>query len=168
MRQIILALSCLVPTAAGAACGAGDTNVLSCSLLDRQTEVSLCIGGDTIFYAYGGFGEKPEVQLSAPVAEIESRPWSGIGRTIWETVTFRDGDFAYEVNLGATTVQEGDELVRQDAGGVAVFVNGQEMTYVECDAKSATAGIWAVSDAKEAAGICWNPNAFEWETCATE
>ena len=142
-----------------AACVPADGTVLSCTAGGGSKALDVCIGGTDISYRYGPRGGTPDLTLRAHVAQVEHQPWPGIGRTIWENTTFRNGSYAYEVH-GAF-----DKFDQTNSGGVTVYRDGAEIASVSCDPGSVTLGIWAVSDAKRALGICWDPGRQAWGGC---
>lgn len=147
--------------AALADCPGGTTTVLSCTLGGGAKTLSLCIDGETIRYDFGKTGQAPELRLSEPVAKVAHQPWPGVGRAIWEATTFSNAGYAYEVWMSV------DRLI-EDApqeAGVTVTKGDKTLAELRCDAGSVDAGFWAVDDAKEAQGICWNMHSFAWEGC---
>ncbi|MCP3971526.1 MAG: hypothetical protein GY717_14655 [Rhodobacteraceae bacterium] len=159
------ALLCLAPLLltgpVAAACPPGAQTVLSCPMKGGARQLDVCIVGDNIRYSYGKPGRVPELTLTEPVATVAHQPWPGIGRNIWEHTTFTNSGHAYEV------FQSFDKMVEQNAetGGVAVMRGDTEQARIECDPGRATLGLWAVSDAKQARGVCWQIEAQLWGSC---
>ena len=142
-----------------AACAVPGGTVLSCTTGGGAKALDVCIAGSDISYRYGPRGAAPELSLNAHVAQVEHQPWPGIGRTIWENTTFRNGSYAYEVYAAF------DKIDQTDSGGVTVYRGGSEIASVTCDPGSVTLGMWAVSDAKQAHGVCWDLNSHSWGRC---
>lgn len=145
-----------------AACGGEAVTVLSCSTGGGAKTLDVCIRDGFVTYAFGPRGGTPQLDLSVPVAEIEHQPWNGIGRSIWETTTFRNAGHAYEVHISVDRLTEGQPTT----GGVAVMKGGAELARVACDPGTAIIGLWAVSDAKQAVGQCWDQGRFAWRSCS--
>jgi len=50
-------------------------------------------------------------------------------------------------------------------GGVVLRKDNHQVAQVDCDAGTAEIGLWAVSDAKEALGLCWDQGTQNWNKC---
>lgn len=69
-----------------------------CPLDGSSRAVTVCRGGDGVFrYAYGKPGQVPELELVRNRDELHFEPWPGIGRFIWESLTFQNGGYRYQV-----------------------------------------------------------------------
>lgn len=115
------------PVAAG--CTGGAETVLSCTARGGSKALEVCIAGREIGYAYGPRGAAPELRLVRDVAEIENRPWPGIGRTLWEETTFRNDGYAYLVHISVDRLDEN----ATPEGGVIVLRGGATLARVDCD-----------------------------------
>lgn len=156
------ALVAALPLApAQAACPASGVTVLSCTTQEGRKALDVCIEGADVTYAYGPKGGTPELELAVPVAEIAHVPWNGIGRSIWETTTFDNRGHAYEVFISVDRMAEGQPT----SGGVSVLKGGAEVARVTCDPGTDVIGLWAISDAKQATGQCWDNTGFAWGAC---
>lgn len=144
-----------------AVCGADETTVLDCTTRGGRNTLNVCLSGETIRYAYGPRGAVPELQLTDSVTGVEHRPWAGIGRAIWESTTFRNAGYAYEVFLSVDRMSENPGA----EGGVTVSRGDEVLATVTCDPGSVTIGLWVVSDAKKALGICRDPAKQAWVAC---
>ena len=165
MKRPILAFTFfgLMAGSAMAACPIGTGTVLSCTARGGTKVLDVCLdsGAGVISYAYGAPGRAPELFLERAIAGIEHRPWPGIGRSIWESTVFYNQGYAYEVFISVDRMAENQPAI----GGVLLQKGGKEVAQVDCDAGSADIGLWAVSDAKEALGLCWDQGAQIWNTC---
>lgn len=144
-----------------AACAPGEVTVLSCTAKSGARVLDVCIGGDQISYAYGRPGQPPELRLTEPVASVAHQPWNGVGRSIWEATTFFNPGHAYEVFISVDRMAEGQPT----ASGVSVQRGGAEVARVDCDPGTDRMTLWAVSDAKQALGLCWDMGLFAWGPC---
>jgi len=146
-----------------AACRAGTDTVLSCTARGGAKALDVCLdtGAGEISYAYGAPGRTPELYLSRSIAAIDHRPWPGIGRSIWESTVFYNNGYAYEVFTSIDRMAENQPPI----GGVLLYKGRQQVARVDCDAGSAEIGLWAVSDAKDALGLCWDQGAQIWNNC---
>ena len=97
MRLVLASLFLTLGVSQAAAlCDAGSTTVLSCTTGRGTKQLDACITGDRVTYRFGPH-TAPDLRLSAPIKEVAHQPWPGIGRAIWESTTFRNGAFSYEV-----------------------------------------------------------------------
>jgi hypothetical protein len=158
---LLAALVCLLSLPAFAQCYPGETQVLACSARNGTKEISLCIAGDTIRYSYGKPGLRPELILSEPITTVAHQPWGGVGRAIWEATTLHNGAFSYEIYASVDRMAEENP----ESGGVSVYNGNQHVTDVACDVGQIDLTLWAVQDAKEAAGMCWRHETQTWGDC---
>lgn len=143
---------------AHAHCHQRSATVLTCTIDQGAKQLEVCLDGEEVIYRFG-LADAPDLILSAPITEVAHQPWPGIGRAIWESTTFRNGDFTYEVHGSF------DKLDQISDGGVTVRENGREIASLSCDRGSTELGLFAISDAKEAAGQCWDAEARRWGGC---
>ena len=142
---------------------------LACTFEAGRKSVELCIEGDTARYRFGPADGAPELALDVPVTEAELVPWPGIGSTVWEEVTLRNGDYAYtlwaaiERNLPES---EDGEITTRESGGIIVARGEGKLAELSCDPGSVDFP-WteALSDAKRAAGQCYDPAERVWSAC---
>lgn len=184
MKLLSAALVALLPlsSAAQAACPTLAAPILSCSLKDGAKQLEVCLEGDSFTYAYGPRGGSPELRLYSEVADGSFRPWNGIGRTIWEVLVFRNGEYFYEVGMGwdkmaALIDGEDGEAQEEPDPGVAMSAGidiqrqrpGQEVEYLaflECDPGSILYDTDRIYRVYDAAGLCWDHGERRWtNTC---
>lgn len=159
MRLFYATAICAVTASqALALCAPESTIVLSCTTNGGTDHLDVCISGDSVTYRYGP-ESAPDLTLMTIVARLEHQPWPGIGRAIWEAATFRNGAFSYEVYSSY------DKFDQISDGGVTVYQQDNEVASLACDAGSVKLGLFAIGDAKEAAGQCWDPEAQIWGQC---
>ncbi len=161
VQNLLAAAFCVAAFSVSAACLPTQNTVLSCTAKSGSRVLDVCIEGAQISYAYGRRGAPAELRLAEPVATIAHQPWNGIGRSIWEATTFMNAGFAYEVFISVDRMAEGQPIT----AGVAVMQGARDVARVDCDPGSAEIGLWAVSDAKQALGICWDLSRFAWAPC---
>ena len=157
-------LACSGAGMAQAGCPAGSQVVLSCLARGATGALDVCIerANGIVSYSYGPMNGPAELSLSEPIKEVEHRPWPGIGRSIWETTVFRNAGYVYEV-FSSVDRMDRDQPV---TGGVLLYKGGKEIARVDCDAGTVEMGLWAVTDAKEALGLCWDQGGETWNACA--
>ena len=141
------------------ACPKGSTTLLSCTMKGGSKTLDVCITGKTVTYAYGPARGKPELRLAEPVKTVRHEPWNGVSRTIWETVTFVNGPYSYEAALSF------DKPSRSSDGFLTVKKGDKEIVEIACDAGSAKIGLFALTDAKEKQGVCWDMENRLWHAC---
>jgi len=160
MRVFALAGGVAAVSTQAAAC---NLPLMACSFDDGAKTVQVCLSFDQVTYTYGPKFGDPELTLSENVTTIDYLPWPGVGSAIWETVTFYNGDYSYEVLAGF----ERDPENPQSFGGISVRRDDEEVANLTCDPDSVEFG-WEVAlfDAKRAAGQCWRdaPNRG-WYNC---
>ena len=148
---------------AGSAAAACETVFIGCTFDTGVKAVTVCVTDDEATYEFGPTGDVPDLTLAEPVSTVAYTPWPGVGRAIWETVTFQNGAYRYEVYAGIDRNPDGEPPY----GGVIVRKGDQELTDLTCDLGSVTYTYDPVlSDAKAAAGLCWSGDAEAgWQGC---
>lgn len=164
MRALLAVLACTSP--AFAQCPDGAETFLSCRIEGSDKRLQVCLVGQTLTYRFGPPGA-PELALAAPVTAAGYTPWPGIGRTIYEEVTFRSGDFRYVVFGGierdhdATT----EEIIPTRFGGVSVFLGADESPLAAFSCARDTVDFpWsaAIGDAKRGMGLTFDRQVQRW------
>lgn len=162
-RTALIACLCLAapPHAAQEGCfGAGEP-LFHCRAGGKA--VDICLQGEVVIYSYGPGGGAAELLLARRVEGVGMVPWNGIGRTLWEELTFYNGTYAYAAHYAVDRLAEGAPKVE---AGVEVREGERRIARVTCDAGSVTRfDFYPVYEAKEAAGQCWSRERFEWERC---
>ncbi len=170
MRIIVAALSLLTfPQTAIAECATPQDTFLSCTFSNGRKAVDVCVEGDMFTYRFGRVGKAPDLALSVPVIDAEYTPWPGIGRAIWETVTFHNDKTSYVV-AGVIdrkfSDDEKDEIQAEISGLIDVNEGGETLATLECDPGSVVFAYGgSIYDAKTAAGQCYNLEERRWESC---
>lgn len=155
----------MVPSLA-LACGPSETLYLSCTLSNGAKTLEVCHDATTARYAFGAIGQTPELELVRPLAEVNLNPWPGVGRSIWEDVTFENESHRYTV-YGAFDRQPDETgalpVVR---GGVVVQRGVEDLAALSCDPGSVDFP-WSTTlfEAKTAAGQCYDLGERRWLTC---
>lgn len=124
-------------SAALAECPDGQRLFMSCLIEDRDRVVVACMNDSVASYRYGPRGAEPELTLTRAFGQgATSIPWPGVGRSIWEGLTLRNGDFTYEVYGGfdrMTAVEDPEQDSR--FGGIVVMQDGRgEIARLSCQA----------------------------------
>lgn len=135
------------------ALAACDPPFMGCTFNNGAKSVSICVDGDTATYAFGPTGEAPDLALRTPIAALDYQPWPGVGRTIFESVTFYNHDYSYTVISGVDRMSADDSRFSE----VIVKQNEAEVAVLICDPDSVR---WTYSpelaDAKAALNLCWS------------
>ncbi len=164
-RSGLLCLSLCAATAANAECPQGQYDFNSCRIEGRNTEVSVCYDGDTATYSYGPVGKPPELFLTEPIATVDFQPWHGVGKAIFESVTFYNGDYAYQVGGGFDRPFTEEEMEQgpQHFGWIDISKHGKSLATLECVPDTVSFGFGGgIYDVKEAAGYEWDDLALSW------
>lgn len=160
-RLIVLIVALILPGSLHAACTGGARPYLSCTTKGGQNTLDVCVDNRIVLYAYGPRGQAADLTLARDLREIDYRPWNGIGRTIWEDVSFFNTGYGY-------TVWFAIDKMRPDApteGGVNVTRDGAALADIRCDPGSVTIGMDALYDAYARAGLCHRPGMDHWQPC---
>lgn len=119
------------------ACPAGMKTFLNCTAKGGAKRIELCVGKKGIRYSYGPARGKPELRLHRPLSAVKHTPWSGVGRNIWEDLTFHNGGYAYTVAISRDRMK-----LSKPYGAVFVERNGREVARVECDPGRIRLELW--------------------------
>ncbi|WP_147112828.1 hypothetical protein [Tateyamaria sp. syn59] len=148
MRGLLAALTlALTPGAAAAFCG-DMYPVLQCQIGTKSVKV--CVGQGQATYAFGPRGAEPELSLTRSLADVQATPWPGIGRSIWEDITFENKGTRYRVWVAVDRMA--GELPGR--GGVVVSQGDETLANLECQDGSVDLSIFAIADAMLEAGFC--------------
>ncbi|WP_136443118.1 hypothetical protein [Pacificoceanicola onchidii] len=161
MKAPLALVLCTLAGMAFADC-APEQRFLSCKIDGKARWLEVCVEGSAVVYRYGKPGA-PELELWERAEDIAYAPWPGFGRTIWEEVTFVNGGYSYVVHGSidkGLAVQEAPNAV---GGGVEVFEGARSIARLTCDPET-VAFDWsdAISMAKAAAGLIWDPENQAW------
>lgn len=143
----------LLAAPASAACQ-GD-EAFSCTIGKKTLEV--CHWKGALVYSYGRAG-KPELTIAEPLETANYTPWPGIGRAIWDTVTFQNDGVTYEV---WTSVDKMDENAILE-GGINVLQGDSLVASLTCDPGTASNSLDAIYGLKEGIGQCWDFDRRSW------
>ncbi len=169
MIRVAALLLAAAPQAADAYCQPLDEPFLSCTMQGGAKRLSVCVDGRTLHYAFGAVDKSPELLLSRDVTEVDYTPWPGVGRTIWEEVSFENLGHVYLVHgwLDRIPSEETDEDPQRPTGGGVTVTRGEEtLATLECDPGSVEF-YWtdAVNAAMAKAGRCFDWGTHTWQQC---
>lgn len=93
-------------------------------------------------------------------------PWKGVGRAINSTVTFNNEGYKYQVWQSFDRLDEEAEL----EAGVHISKGDEDIASFTCqrDAQTKIAPLFALEDAMEQAGWCYDTGKFEWQHCVAK
>lgn len=160
-----LFLGIAIASEAGADCPQGQDVFTSCRIEGRNTEVFVCHDDQIATYSYGPVGEVPDLFLSETIAELDFRPWSGVGKAIAESVVFYNQSYSYEVVGGFDRPFSDEEMQREDwhFGWIEIAQNGKKLSRLACVADTvAFAFGGGLYDAKLAARQEWDERSQSW------
>ena len=166
MRTIWLAIwGCLTGTIAIAECPRGQETFASCLIEGRNTEVNVCFDKDYTTYSYGPIGGAPELVLYELTNRVDFEPWPGVGKSIYESVTFYNGDYAYNVGGGFERPFSDEEMNQpiRRFGWVTVTESGETAANLECIPDTVGYGFGGgIYDVKTSARQTWDEASLTW------
>ncbi len=164
MRAFFALLAFTSP--AFAQCADGADTFLACRIEGSERRLEVCLASQNLTYRFGPPGA-PELTLSAPVTAIDYTPWPGIGRTIYEELTFRSGDYRYVVFGGIEREHDATtgEIIPTRFGGVSVLPGADETPLAAFHCAEGTVDFpWseAIGDAKRLMGLTFDRQVQRW------
>ncbi len=129
--------------------------------------MQVCYDAGAAHYSYGPRGGPAELALSESYDTLGYTPWPGVGRAIWEAVTFTNGQYTYMVSGGVDRMF-GDEVDTDNPypqfGSVTVSKGDDFLAEFTCD-RATTSFSWSdnLFDYKEAAGFEWDDRDSSWK-----
>ena len=103
-----------------------------CDITGKGTVLRVCHDDAIVTYSYGLPGETPQLYLSEPIASVDYHPWDAPGATSG-SITFRNGDYAYEVASLFVSEPFADDIPSvTHFGWVTVTRNGEVVDKLEC------------------------------------
>ncbi|MFD1343194.1 hypothetical protein [Litorisediminicola beolgyonensis] len=155
MHHVKCALAALATVAAGpvtAACFGPGTDLFHCTTTKGEKALDICLQDAVAYYRFGAVSGPAELLLADAATDVAMAPWPGIGRTIWEELTFANGHYSYTVHYGIERTPDAPPPM----GGVIVRKGDEVIASVDCDPGSLTShDFYPLFQAKEAAGQVW-------------
>lgn len=148
------ALAFLLPGPALADCV--EQTFVACTIKGKPLEV--CIEGPVATYAFGPLGAR-ELELHEPLSAMTHTPWSGVGRSIWEGLGFRNKGYTYEAYLSFDRLNPDGGM----EGGVSVLKGDDLVAQLACDAGTVEGAFDTVGEAMAGQGYCWNRERFAYQ-----
>ena len=123
----------------------------------------------TATYSFGTPGGLDDLTIIRPVSQVHLTPWPGIGRTIWEEVTFLNDGHSYTIHASIHRIYPDDdegEIEVEFAGGIIVQNGEAELAHLTClpDTVDFPWGT-GLFDAKEKAGQCYDHTSLSLGAC---
>ena len=146
-------------------CPAGQEVFTSCQIEGRGTEVAVCFDDEVVTYRYGPIGSAPDLTLMDTIANVDFEPWSGVGKAISESITFYNGDYAYDVGGGFDRPFSDEEMQQpiRRFGWVEVTQSGEMAAYLQCIPETVIYGFGGgIHDIKVAARQTWDSESLTW------
>ncbi|MDE1130027.1 MAG: hypothetical protein OSA49_00555 [Ascidiaceihabitans sp.] len=150
---------------AQAGCPQGQDAFTSCQIEGKDKEVFVCFDDEIATYRYGPKAGAADLFLSETIRDVDFVPWSGLGKTIYENVTFYNGDYSYDVFGGFDRPFSEEEMLLpiRRFGGIDVAKNGEHLARIECVPDTVTYGFGGgIYDAKVALGLEWDDYTATW------
>ncbi|MEC9199445.1 MAG: hypothetical protein VX974_17720 [Pseudomonadota bacterium] len=138
---------------AGEYCTIDESVMFACTFNGGKKAVEVCdtnywADGDNAAYGFFETGGWIEKEIITDKASLNVTPWSGVGSSIWETVTFYSGDCGYEVWW---SVERSDDAPLH--GGITVTQSGAALVELSCEESSVQQQLGLLIEAVEAAQI---------------
>ncbi len=140
---------------------------ISCNVA-KNKHLQICIepeNGDAAPKFTYQFTEKGKdgLSLSEAFSAKTVAPWKGVGRAINSTVTFNNEGYKYQVWQSFDRLDEEAEL----EAGVHISKGDEDIASFTCqrDGQTKIAPLFALEDAMEQAGWCYDSGKFEWLRC---
>lgn len=143
----------------------GGQSLFSCTVKNGTALVQVCQTSDAASYIFGPSGRPPDLVLASSVRSLGYRPWNGIGRAIYEEVTFENGAFAYTAWQSIDKVKAVEEAPDAITGGVIVTRGDQTLAALDCDPGTLEAGLDLLYELKQSAGQCYDVGRQAWQPC---
>lgn len=131
MRILSVLFAVVFSTHAQASCLSGAELFMSCDFPNGKF-VEVCAGNDTASYWFGPQGGQPELAMTVPRSQVNYEPWSGVGSSIFEAVTFHNNAVSYEVYGAIDRQVTGASKDIANFGGINVFEKGRQIATLEC------------------------------------
>ena len=157
--RAILFLASLAASPAMAACP-NESEIFSCTIDGKPLQ--LCHWKGALIYNFGPVG-KPELSLSQPLRTIAYTPWPGVSGTIWESVSFPNHEYLYEV---WTSVDRNPASTSGLQGGINVLKGQSLVAQLLCDPGTPSQSLDVIYGLKQSIGQCWDFDSQVWSnTC---
>lgn len=151
---------CALPLIAFAMPSMAAEVIFQCSVKDGTKTIEITQSGRDIYYAFGPKGA-PELELKGDVVSAFT-PWPGVGRNYFESVTFFNGRYSYEVFYSFDRL----DLDKPAEAGVTAYRDDEQFNDLSCDAGSIRQDFGAVAKEMERVGLCWEFDTRKWAACA--
>lgn len=161
MKKSLIAALCLMPVPVLADCVDDAQLLFKCTFNDGEKQVTTCLSGDVVSYAFGPVGSMPELGLLRMVQDVDMRPWNGFGRYINESFTLENSGYSYTLRYAIDKfAEEGDGL----EGELWVEKGEESLATLFCDPGSLKFSGYSLPlyEAKEAAGQTYDREAEIW------
>ena len=159
-RLIPFAVILALPSGA-IACAANTETLLSCSFEAGAKTLNVCLAEGNPTYEFGQTGASPDLSLAPDLLDVDYRPWPGVGRALFEELTFYNAGYSYMVYSIFDRLDENAVM----EGGIIVSQGNTELAQLECDPGSGTAGIDRLFNAMQSRGQCWDHAQHLWGPC---
>ncbi|MCA0846582.1 hypothetical protein [Salipiger thiooxidans] len=161
MKPLLVSLFIGLPAMVQAGCFGSGEPLFHCTLNGGTKTLDICLQGEVALYRFGPAQGTAELLLARSVTGVAMTPWNGIGRHLWEELTFHNGSHDYLVSYSVDRLATGDAPVIE--GRVIVAEGDSEVADLACDAGSVTeADFYPLFEAKLAAGELWCPETQSW------
>ncbi|MEP5152671.1 hypothetical protein [Planktotalea sp.] len=159
MRNFLTICFLSMAGSAQAACFGGGTPMFHCTFNGGSKTVDVCLQGDIAVYSFGATDRAPDLLLARREIGVDMTPWNGVGRSIWEGITFYNNVYSYILSYSIDRNVEGAPI----EGRLIVGEGDSEIAELICDIGSVTeADFYPLFEAKELSGQRYCPETFSW------
>ena len=132
-----------------------------CTFNGGSKTVDVCLQGDVALYSFGATDRSPDLLLARNAIGVEMTPWNGVGRSIWEEITFYNNAYSYNLSYAIDRNNENAHV----EGRLIVGEGDSEVAELICDTGSVSeADFYPLFEAKELSGQQYCPETFSWAT----
>lgn len=163
--RLAIVLICFT-NAASAACLPDEQTFMSCKIEESGKSLRVCFDDTTTYYRFGYPDQVPDLALADPIGTVNYMPWSGVGRSIAEGVSFENEGYTYDTFAGFERMfgdEEYEDIPHRSFGGVNVWRQDALIAQLTCDRQTVDFA-WGegLYHAKEALGFSWNDRDRMW------
>lgn len=149
-------------------CAQNADTFLSCTFDDGAKTLDVCLIDRAVTYDFGPSDGSPKLSLVTDITNAFYRPWSGLGRSISESVTFGNDSYYYVVT-GIYDRPQGNVAIENTAdftrGEIVVYSYRTVIATLTCDPGTVQFGAFVLADAKQDAGQCLDENVGVYFPC---
>ena len=133
--------------------------MFSCPVNNGAKQVLVTLEGDMFSYRFGT-EKTADLELTAELEDAYT-PWAGVGRYIYESVSFENEGFDYSVYFSV----DRNDLEANPELGLIVTKGDEEIARLDCDPKEGNSALFDLTVMLEKNGHCWDFDNRAWKSC---